>query len=140
MVWFKEYNIEEWSKKVGSTIHDSLGIEITNIGEDTVSGRMPIDERTFQPMRILHGGASVVLAESLGSIASSMIVDPEKYFAVGQSINANHVRPGIKGYANGIAKPIHIGSRSHVWDIEIFNDDQKLICTCRLTMAVVKKS
>ena len=139
MIWFRNYNIEEWSNKAGVTIHDSLGIEITGIGDDTVSGRMPIDERTFQPMKILHGGASVVLAESLGSIASSMIVDPKEYFAVGQSINANHVRPGLKGYASGIAKPIHIGTRSHIWDIEIFNDAQKLLCTCRLTMAIVKK-
>lgn len=139
MIWFKDYSIEEWGERTKGTIHDSLGIEVTGIGADTVSGKMPIDERTFQPMRILHGGASVVLAESLGSIGSSLIVDPEKYYAVGQSINANHVRPGVKGFANGIAKPIHIGTRSHIWDIEIFNDEQKLMCTCRLTMAIVAK-
>ena len=139
MIWFKDYSIEEWGDRTKGTIHDSLGIEITELGDDTVSGFMPIDERTFQPMRILHGGASVVLAESLGSIGSSLIVDPDKYYAVGQSINANHVRPGVKGFANGIAKPIHIGTRSHIWDIEIFNDEQKLMCTCRLTMAIVAK-
>lgn len=139
MIWFKEYKTSDWAGRSKGTIHDSLGIEITELGEDSIKGRMPIDERTFQPMKILHGGASVVLAESLGSIASAMIVDPEKYFVVGQIVNANHVRPGIKGYANGIAKSIHIGTRSHIWDIEIFNDDQKLLCTVRLTMAVVKK-
>ncbi|UTW67039.1 hotdog fold thioesterase [bacterium SCSIO 12643] len=140
MIWFKDYKITDWEDRGKNTIHDSLGIEITEVGENTISGRMPIDERTFQPMRILHGGASVVLAESLGSIGSSMIVDPDQYFAVGQSINANHVRPGIKGWVSGTAKPIHIGSRSHIWDIELFNDDQKLVCTCRLTMAIVKKA
>ena len=139
MIWFKDYSITEWEERTKGTIHDSLGIEITELGTDTVSGKMPIDERTFQPMRILHGGASVVLAESLGSIGSSLIVDPNKFYAVGQTINASHVRPGVKGFANGIAKPIHIGSRSHIWDIEIFNDEQKLMCTCRLTMAIVAK-
>ncbi|MGB0806714.1 MAG: hotdog fold thioesterase [Salibacteraceae bacterium] len=137
MIWFKRYNVSEWEQRVGKTIHDSLGISITGIGNDTVAGKMPIDERTFQPMKILHGGASVVLAESLGSIGSSMIVDPDKFYAVGQSINANHVRPGVKGFANGVAKPIHIGTRSHIWDIEITNDEGKLMCTCRLTMAIV---
>ena len=139
MIWFKEYTVSDWDNRIGKTIHDSLGIEIVGVGQNTVEGKMPIDERTFQPMKILHGGASVVLAESLGSIGSAMIVDPEKYYAVGQSINANHVRPGVKGFANGIAKPIHIGTRSHIWDIEIFNDEQKLMCTCRLTMAIVAK-
>jgi 1,4-dihydroxy-2-naphthoyl-CoA hydrolase len=139
MIWFKEYSISSWEKKVGKTIHDSLGIKVTEIGSNYVCGTMPIDERTFQPMKILHGGASVVLAESLGSIAASMMVDPEKYYAVGQSINANHVRPGISGVAHGKATPVHIGSRSQIWDIEICNDDQKVICTSRLTMAVIAK-
>ena len=139
MIWHKDYDINNWDERSKNTIHDSLGIEITSIGDDTVSGKMPIDARTFQPMKILHGGASVVLAESLGSIGSSMIVDPEKYFAVGQSINANHIRPGVKGWVYGTAKPIHIGKRSHIWDIQLLNDDQKLVCSCRLTMAIVEK-
>lgn len=139
MIWIKKYNVAEWEERVGKTIHDSLGIKITEIGDYTISGKMPIDERTFQPMKILHGGASVVLAESLGSIGSAMIIDPDKYYAVGQAINANHVRPGISGFANGVAKPIHIGSRSHIWDIEIFNDAGKVLCTCRLTMAIIEK-
>ena len=139
MIWHKPYRIEDWEGRAKNSIHDSLGIEITGITDNTISGKMPIDKRTFQPMGILHGGASVVLAESLGSIGSAMIVDPDKYFVVGQSINANHIRPGIKGWATGTASPIHIGKRSHIWDIEIFNDENKVICTCRLTMAVVKK-
>lgn len=140
MIWFKEYNINDWAKRSKGTIHDSLGIEVLEVGSNTITGRMPIDERTFQPMGILHGGASVVLAESLGSIASAMVVDPEEFYVVGQVVNANHMRPGIKGYATGTAKPIHIGTRSHIWDIEILNDDKKVLCTVRLTMAVVKKN
>ena len=139
MIWHKAYKIEDWEERGKNSIHDSLGIEITEVTDDTISGKMPIDKRTFQPMGILHGGASVVLAESLGSIGSAMIVDPGKYFVVGQSINANHIRPGIKGWATGTARVLHIGKRSHIWDIEIFNDENKVICTCRLTMAVVKK-
>lgn len=139
MIWHQAYNIKDWEERDRNTIHTSLGIEITEIGDSFVTGKMPIDQRTVQPMNILHGGASVVLAESLGSIGSTMIVDTDKYFAVGQAINANHIRPGIKGWVHGIAKPIHIGSRSHIWDIEIMNDDQKVVCTCRLTMAIVEK-
>ena len=139
MIWYKPYRVEDWAERSKNSIHDSLGIEITKVTDNTISGKMPIDKRTFQPMGILHGGASVVLAESLGSIGSAMIIDPEKYFVVGQSINANHIRPGIKGWATGTAKVIHIGKRSHIWDIDILNDENKVICTCRLTMAVVKK-
>ena len=139
MIWHKDYSSEFWVDRDKNTIHTSLGIEITEITSNTVSGKMPIDKRTHQPMGILHGGASVVLAESLGSIGSSMIVNQDEYYAVGQSITANHIRPGIKGWAYGTAIPLHIGTRSHVWDIEIFNDDNKLLCTCRLTMAIVKR-
>ena len=139
MLWFKKYDIQDWADRSKNTIHDSLGIEILEVGDDFISGRMPIDKRTFQPMGILHGGASVVLAESLGSIASAMVVDPHKYYVVGQVVNANHVRPGIKGYATGVAKMVHLGSRSHIWEILITNDEQKLLCTVRLTMAVVGK-
>lgn len=139
MIWHQAYNIKDWEERDRNTIHTSLGIEITEIGDSFVIGKMPIDQRTVQPMNILHGGASVVLAESLGSIGSTMIIDPDKYFAVGQAINANHIRPGIKGWVYGAARPIHIGSRSHIWDIELTNDDQKVVCTCRLTMAIVAK-
>ncbi len=139
MIWHKDYSSEFWVDRDKNTIHTSLGIEITEITSNTVSGKMPIDKRTHQPMGILHGGASVVLAESLGSIGSSMIVNLDEYYAVGQSITANHIRPGIKGWAFGTATPLHIGTRSHIWDIEIFNDDNKLLCTCRLTMAIVKR-
>ena len=139
MIWFKPYTIKDWEGKDIDTIHKSLGIEITEIGEDTILGRIPIDKRTQQQLGYLHGGASIVLAESLGSIGSAMIINPEKYIVVGQTITANHIRPGIKGWATGKAKTIHIGKRSHIWDIEILSDENKIISTCRLTVAVVKK-
>lgn len=137
MIWFKEYKVADWNSDRIKTIHTSLGIEITEIGSDYIVGKMPIDERTFQPMQILHGGASVVLAESLGSIAAVMCVDTSKYYAVGQTITASHIRPGIKGWATGKATPVHIGSRSQIWKIDITNDEQKLLCSVQITMAVV---
>lgn len=138
-IWFSNYTLKDFDRFNTRNIHHSLGIEFTEIGDDFLVATMPVDERTIQPAGILHGGASVVLAESLGSVGSTLIVDPEKYYCVGQSINANHIRPGIKGKVTGTAKPIHIGKTSHIWSIEINNDEGKLVCVCRLTMAVVRK-
>ena len=139
MTWFKEYTIEDLHAMANGTILEVTGIEITAMGENTLSGKMPVDERTKQPAGILHGGASVVLAETLGSVASYMLIDPEKYIAVGQSINANHIRPGISGYVYGKCEPVHLGSKSHVRNIEIVNEEQKLVCVSRLTMAIIEK-
>ena len=138
-IWFKEYKLSdiEWMKN--DTMMETLGMELLEKGEDFITGKMPIDHRTVQPMRILHGGASVALAETLGSIASYMIIDPEKQICVGQSIQANHVRPGKSGFANGKASLIHLGRTSHLWNIEITDDDGKLLSICRLTMAIVNK-
>lgn len=137
MIWYKPYKLSELEGMDNNTIHGSLGIEINHLDNDSIGGKMPIDERTKQPAGILHGGASVVLAESLGSIASSLIVDPAKQYTVGQSIQANHIRPGIEGYVHGVATPIHIGKKSHIWEIRIVNDADKLVCVCRLTMAIL---
>ena len=101
---------------------------------------MPVDARTHQPVGILHGGASVVLAESLGSIASHLIIDTSKYMAVGLEINANHLRPVTSGFVTGTCMPIHIGSKTHVWDIRIVNERGKLVCISRLTVAIVVKT
>jgi 1,4-dihydroxy-2-naphthoyl-CoA hydrolase len=139
MIWHKPYKLSELEGMDAHTIHSSLGIEINHLGNNDIGGKMPVDERTKQPAGILHGGASVVLAESLGSIASSLIVDPAKYYVVGQSIQANHIRPGIDGFVHGLATPIHIGRKSHIWEIRIVNDDEKLVCVCRLTMAVLER-
>ena len=137
-IWFKEYNLKDFEQFNTKNIHHSLGIEFTEVGAETLSASMPVDERTIQPAGILHGGASVVLAESLGSVGSNLIIDPSQFYCVGQSINANHIRPVKSGKVIGTATPIHIGKTSHIWSIEIKNEQSKLVCICRLTMAVLK--
>ena len=121
-----------------NTIAHHLGIEFTEIGTDYITARMPVDKRTHQPFGILHGGASVVLAETLGSIASFLCLpDPEKQHAVGLEINANHVRSVKEGFVYGTVRPIHLGRTTHIWDIQIKNEAGKLVCISRLTVAIV---
>ena len=116
-----------------------LGIVFTEIGDDYVSARMPVDDRTRQPFGILHGGASVALAETLGSIAASMVVDRSKYQCVGQEINANHVRAVSSGFVTGTARPVHLGRRSHVWEIRIVDEQQRLVCISRMTVFILER-
>jgi len=140
MLWLRSFTLPdiEWMNK--NTIHEALGITLTEIGADFISGKMPVDARTKQPAGILHGGASVVLAESLGSIASTLIVDQEKFLCVGVEVNANHLRAVREGWVHGTVKPIHIGRKTHVWSIELKNDEGKLSCVARLTVMVTEKS
>jgi len=138
-IWFREFTIDEIRKFERNTLSEHLGIEFMKIGPDFVEARMPVDRRTLQPDRILHGGASVVLAETLSSIGGSMCVDRERFQIFGQEINANHLRPVIDGYVTGRARPIHLGRRSQVWNIEITDDNKRLICVSRLTIAVVER-
>ncbi|HVI47372.1 MAG TPA: hotdog fold thioesterase [Chitinophaga sp.] len=116
-----------------------LGMEFTEIGPDYLKMMMPVDHRTIQPYGLLHGGASVALAETIGSMASALIIDQEKQICVGMEINANHVRGVKEGYVHATAKPVHIGSTSHVWDIRITDDQHRLVCISRLTVAVLAK-
>jgi 1,4-dihydroxy-2-naphthoyl-CoA hydrolase len=136
-IWFKEYTINEIGFLAKNNMLEHLGIELTAIESDFISGKMPVDHRTVQPMNILHGGASVALAESLGSIGSYLTVDPEKYHCVGMEINANHLRPVSDGYVFATAKPLHLGKTTQVWAIDITNEAGKLVCVSRITMAVV---
>lgn len=115
-----------------------LGIEFTEFGEDFIVGKMPVDGRTHQPYGILHGGASVVLAETLGSVASDFCIDETK-LAVGVEVNANHLRSVKTGYVTAICKAVHVGGKMHVWDIRIFDDQKKAVCISRLTTAIVSK-
>ena len=121
------------------TLVERIGIEITEIGPDFLRGILPVDERTFQPMGLLHGGASVALAETLGSIAAVYCVDRARQSCVGQEINANHVRSARTGLVTGTARPLHIGARSHVWGVEIRDDAARLVCVSRLTLAVLDR-
>lgn len=116
-----------------------LEIKLTEIGPDFLSGTMPVDSRTQQPFGILHGGASVVLAESLGSIASNLVVDPVTNYAVGLDVNANHLRSVRSGLVKGVAKPLHLGKGTHVWEIKIYDSDERLCVVSRLTMAVLER-
>jgi 1,4-dihydroxy-2-naphthoyl-CoA hydrolase len=138
-IWFREYSLDEISALQRGNMDAHIGIEIVRIGPDHLDGRMPVDERTTQPDGILHGGASVALAETLGSIGGTMVVDRERFQVVGQEINANHLRPVREGHVHGSARPIHLGRRSQVWAIEIVNDQKHLVCVSRLTLAVLER-
>jgi 1,4-dihydroxy-2-naphthoyl-CoA hydrolase len=137
-IWRNVFSLEYLNGHDG-TLNRNLGILFTEVGEDFVRGTMPVDERTMQPYGLLHGGASVALAETLGSMGAAMCVDANEYQVVGQEINANHVRAARRGLVTGTARPVHLGGRTHVWSIEIVNSDQKLVCISRLTMAVIKR-
>ncbi|MEE9905156.1 MAG: hotdog fold thioesterase [Chlorobium sp.] len=117
-----------------------IGIEITEVGSDFMTARMPVDHRTIQRIGILHGGASLALAETVGSIAASYCIDREKQYIVGQEINANHIRPVKSGYVHATATPLHLGKTSQVWDIRIRNEEGKLVCVSRFTVAVLHKT
>ncbi|HUH33597.1 MAG TPA: hotdog fold thioesterase [Daejeonella sp.] len=137
MIWFRNYTLEELNGRPKNHMGSLLGIEFTSLGEDSIEARMPVDERTHQPAGILHGGASVVLAETLGSVASNMVVDDSKYMGVGLEVNANHLRPVVSGFVTGICKPLHIGSKTHVWEIKMMTDKGKMNCISRLTVAII---
>ena len=122
-----------------NTITEVLGIEITDFGPDYFCGKMPVDHRTVQPYGLLHGGASAVLAESLGSIAGGMKVNRDTQTVVGVEINCNHLRSARDGWVYGKATPVKIGRKIHVWNIEIKNEDDKLVAVSRLTLAVIDK-
>lgn len=128
--------VNRWSER---TAAQSLGILVTEIGADYVRGTMPVDERTRQPFGLLHGGASVLLAETLGSLAANLCLDPQQEVAVGLDINANHLRAVTAGQVTGTARPIHVGRTTQVWEIRIVTDKNELCCISRLTMAVVPR-
>jgi 1,4-dihydroxy-2-naphthoyl-CoA hydrolase len=117
-----------------------LGMEYAAIGENYLKIKMPVDERTRQPYGLLHGGASCTLAETTGSMASSLVIDPDKFICVGLEINANHVKSARQGYVIATATPLHLGTNTHVWDVKIHDDAEKLICVSRLTVAILKKA
>lgn len=131
-------SVDQLNAISSNTIAAQLGIEFTEAGEGYIIARMPVDHRTHQPFGILHGGASVVLAETLGSLASFlMLEDPNRQRAVGLEINANHIRPVSTGWVYGRVTPIHTGRTTHIWDIRITDEREKLVCISRLTIAVI---
>lgn len=130
-------SLEDLNKLSTNTMVSYLGIEFTELGKDYLTAKMPVDHRTHQPLGLLHGGASVTLAETLGSVAATCCVDRTTQYCVGLEINANHVKSAKSGYVYGTTRPIHIGKRTQVWEIRIVNEASELICISRITMAVI---
>lgn len=135
-IWKKPITLAECSRTSENTAASHLGIEFTDVGDDYLRGRVPVDERTRQPFGLLHGGVSVVLAETLGSIGA-FYACPEGHRGVGLDINANHLRAATSGWVTGTARPVHIGRTTQVWAIEMVNDAGELTCVSRITMAIL---
>jgi 1,4-dihydroxy-2-naphthoyl-CoA hydrolase len=139
-IWFnKAITIEHIAPISKNTLGEHIGMQFSEIGEDYLKATMPVDHRTHQPYGLLHGGASAALAETLGSVSSALVIDQEKFICVGIEINANHVRSVRSGIVEGTCTPVHIGAATHVWDIRIHDERNKLVCVSRLTVAILKK-
>jgi 1,4-dihydroxy-2-naphthoyl-CoA hydrolase len=140
MGFFKQkIDVDALNRLSKNTLAEHIGIEFTSAGDDYIEAKMPVDSRTHQPFGLLHGGASVALAETLGSVAATCCVDQVKQFCVGLEINANHIR-GIKsGYVKGTTRPVHVGKKTQVWEIRIVNEKEELVCMSRITLAVLDK-
>ena len=137
-IWFnKALSLPDIQPLGRGTMGEQLGMEWVAVGDDYMKMKMPVDKRTIQPYGLLHGGASCALAETVGSVASHFIIDPDKFICVGLEINANHIRSVKEGFVTGIASPLHLGNTTHVWDIKIYDEREKLICVSRLTVAII---
>lgn len=139
-IWHTQVTLDDLNRRAAGSLLGHLGILYTDIGADYLAGTLPVDARTVQPAGILHGGASVVLAETLGSTAASLVIDTDAFYCVGQAISANHIRTVSGGLVTGRAEPVHLGRRSQVWEIRIVEERRKLVCVARLTMAVLEEA
>lgn len=137
-IWFSEPSIERMNQGMKNTACEAMGIQVTEVGPDFIVGTMPADTRTFQPMGLVHGGANVVLAETLGSIGANYSLDNSKQYAVGLEVNANHLRGVRSGSVTGKATRVHAGRTTQIWEIKLTDDRGKLTCISRLTMAVLR--
>ena len=138
-IWFVDNpQIKLLASLMPSSMGDHLGMEWVEIGADFLKIKMPVDHRTKQPFGLLHGGASCALAETVGSVASQLVIDPSKFICVGIEINANHLRSVRSGFVTATAAPLHLGVTTHVWDIKIHNEQMSLVCVSRLTVAILK--
>ncbi len=136
-IWFDGFPLDYANERAKDSLIAHLGIEVLEAGDDYLKARMPVDQRTRQPAGVLHGGASVALAETLASWAAAFAVDRSKHHCVGIEINANHLRPASSGFVIGIARPIQLGKSLHVWEVRISDEKDKLVCVSRVTMAVL---
>jgi 1,4-dihydroxy-2-naphthoyl-CoA hydrolase len=137
-IWRHDVKLEDLNERGKGTLVEHIGIEFLELGDDFIKARMPVDHRTVQPFGVLHGGASVVLAETLGSVAANICVESDKK-CFGIEINANHVNTASSGYVYGTVNPVHIGKTTHVWEIRITNERDNLVCISRITMAVLER-
>ena len=139
-IWFdKELSLEKFKSMGKGTMTEYIGIELTEVGDNFLKARMPVDHRTRQPYGLLHGGASCVLSETIGGVAAATVIDHAAFYCVGIEINANHVRSAKQGFVTGITTPLHIGTSTHVWDIKIYDEKEKLVCISRLTVAIIPR-
>ena len=139
-IWFKKsVAVEDLNQLGKGGLSGHIGIRFTEVGDRHMAAVMPVDERTRQPYGLLHGGASVALAETLGSVSSAMVIDGEKSVCVGIEVNANHIRAARKGHVMGTCTPLHLGKGTHVWEIKITDEEGKLVCISRLTVAILPR-
>lgn len=138
-IWATPVTIDDVKKLGEANIVSHLGIEVTDVGGDYLRGTMPVDRRTRQPLGLLHGGASVVLAETLGSVGANLCVDREQQYCVGIEVNANHLRAVRQGVVTGTARPYHLGRRTQVWEVKIHDESDRLVSVSRLTLAVLDR-
>ncbi len=138
-IWQRQPTLDELNQFSRGTLGAHLGIEVIEIGDDFLRARMPVDARTIQPFGILHGGASVALAETLGSVAGTLCIDADRKIIVGLEINANHVRSVASGHVVGTTRPVHLGGLTQIWQTHIHDEQERLVCLSRLTIAVLDK-
>ena len=138
-IWKTQFSLHEANKIGSESASGNLGIEITEFGDDFLKGKMPVDDRTRQSNGMLHGGSSLLFAETLGSLAAQFAVESDDYYCLGQIINGDHIKSTGSGWVYGTAKPYQIEEKSQVWGIEIKDEDDQMICIVRLTLAVIKK-
>ncbi|MCD6048450.1 MAG: thioesterase family protein [Gammaproteobacteria bacterium] len=138
-IWKEVPTVESMDKRSVGTMMEAIGIKFTEVGEDFVRGKMPVNEKTKQPIGIMHGGASCVLAETIGSTAANFCVDQKTHYCVGLSISTSHIRSAREGFVIGTAKPLHLGRSTQIWNIDITDEQGKLISSTRLTMAVLER-
>ncbi|MCL9684926.1 hotdog fold thioesterase [Legionella maioricensis] len=138
-IWFREISIEELNRIGKNTMVEFLGIQFTEVGEDFLSATMPVNDRTKQPIGILHGGANMALAETVASMAANAVIDPNQFYCVGLEINANHIRSVREGLVRAVTSPIHLGRTTQIWQIDIFNEAGKKTCISRMTASVLNR-
>jgi 1,4-dihydroxy-2-naphthoyl-CoA hydrolase len=138
-IWYKAYTLDELNRRGEHTLADFLGIRFVDMTEDTLTATMPANERTKQPIGIVHGGANVVLAETIASTAANAVIDINSFYCVGLEINANHIRSVREGLITGTARPLHLGRTTQVWSIDLFNDAGQRTCISRMTASVVSR-